>query len=377
VDLDDHGDAAAGGEHRGGLVRALDEHRVRPEVLELAPHEPGQGRPEPHSLQRGPRGHEAEGLVTRRRALPGGGEHAHVQLGAERVELPAQPALEGQPVPRPAHDQHAGPHAATPLGRGSRRSRQPLAQVGVVEEAADRPGQGLRVARRDQQAVLPVGDDLAHAADVGRDRGRPHGERLDEGVREVLPGRGEKRRVGATEERQHLVTGQRAQEANAAVQTQLVRPGLESGALVAVACQLQLDLGHPGDRVERDPERLGGGQAAGEREQRPLPASTLGKRRQGRRRVRQDRDSFLGHAPAEHEAGEEGAGADDVRGPAELSVAGRAQDPRLPGGLEGYRIAGEPPPPQGPLEGGVLRELGHERGAGEQAAERRAAEHAG
>ena len=85
----------------------------------------------------------------------------------------------------------------------------------VADEALDRGGDRGDVARRHEQAVLPVADDLRDPADRRRDHRRSRGERLEQRVREVLPGGGQERRVGGAEERDHVVARPGAEEADA------------------------------------------------------------------------------------------------------------------------------------------------------------------
>ena len=150
------------------------------------------------------------------------------------------------------------------------------------------------------------------AAHRGRDHGRPDRQRLDDRVREVLPRRRENRRVGAAEEREHLVAADRAEELDARVEPELRGLGLERHALVAVAGEPEGDAVAGRDRRQRHPEVLRRGQPAGERERRALPGRPLGQRRQRRRRVREHRDALGRHAPARGQPGEEAARADHV-----------------------------------------------------------------
>src|SRR5207302_9212886 len=65
------------------------------------------------------------------------------------------------------------------LDRGGRGGGEPLA---TDKGDTDRGGQALRVSGRHEQAVLPVLDDLRHAADRCCDHGRPDREGLDDRV---------------------------------------------------------------------------------------------------------------------------------------------------------------------------------------------------
>ena len=53
------------------------------------------------------------------------------------------------------------------------RGPEPAPQLGVVEQAVERRRQRVGVAGWDEQAGLAVDDELADAADVGGDDGRP------------------------------------------------------------------------------------------------------------------------------------------------------------------------------------------------------------
>ena len=112
VHLEDHRLAAPRREHGGRLVRALHEHRVGLERLDLAPGAERQLGPEPRPVELLAPRHEPERLVARRRAVARAREHAHVELGRERVELALQVRLERQPVARPPDDQDSRLHAA-------------------------------------------------------------------------------------------------------------------------------------------------------------------------------------------------------------------------------------------------------------------------
>ena len=151
-------------------------------------------------------------------------------------------------------------------------------QLGRLEQPLQRVPERLRRAGRHEQPVDAVGDDLADAADGGRDQRRADGQRLDGGVREVLPVAGEDGRLGAGERVQHLLPRQRADEAHPAVQAGVVRVLLEAGAVGAVADDRQRGRRHVGERVEGDVHRLLPGQAAREDEPAALRRRRLARR---------------------------------------------------------------------------------------------------
>ena len=83
--------------------------------------------------------------------------------------------------------------------------------------------------------LTPSDDDLADPAYGRRDHRRADRERLDCRVREVLPVAGEDRSLRTGERFQHLLAREGADEADASVQTGVVRMLLETGAVGAVA----------------------------------------------------------------------------------------------------------------------------------------------
>ena len=89
-------------------------------------------------------------------------------------------------VPRSARSSRPSASCATD-GRGS--GAQPLSsQRRVVEKRRIASASAAGRSRRHEQAVLAVAHDLGHTADRRRDHRRADGQRLDDGVREVLPG---------------------------------------------------------------------------------------------------------------------------------------------------------------------------------------------
>src|SRR5439155_21191049 len=133
---------------------------------------------------------------------------------------------------------------------------QPLAQLSVAEEAAHHLRVRVRVPGLDEEAVDAVPDDLCNAARRRRQHGRPRGERLDDGVREVLPARREDRRVGGAEQLDDPLARQRTEEADALLQPELAHTSLERRALVALARDHERDAVDLRERLECDPERL-------------------------------------------------------------------------------------------------------------------------
>ena len=199
--------------------------------------------------------------------------------------------------------------------------------------------------RRHQQAVLAVADDLRHAADGGRDHRRADRQRLEHGVRQVLPGRREQRRVGGGEERS---TSSRdpaprnrtrpSSPRSAAPRSSASRSGPSPRTRSATSGTAQ--------GVERDVERLLGGEPAGEAEHEPsTPSSARSSSRGGSagsigRRVRHHDHARRIEPPAERDLAQVGARRDDARGAPQARGAGRAQRAQAPPAAQ---RAGTPP----------------------------------
>ena len=152
-------------------------------------------------------------------------------------------------------------------------------------------------------------------------------------MREVLPGGREHRSVGSGEKAQHLLARDSASERDAPVQREVPDLALESGALGAVACNDQRDVGHVAERLQEHAERLLRPQTARENEHVPVEpelAAELLARRHGRdlgRRVREHRDALRIEPPAQRHVTQVGARAEHVTRAAESSVARGAQKP--------------------------------------------------
>ena len=196
--------------------------------------------------------------------------------------------------------------------------------------------------------------------------GRPNRERLDERVREVLPGRREHGCIGGAEEPQHLVAAERAEEPCALAEPELGRPPLERRSLRAVAGQEQrraVELCERG-RAPRpapspgpDDRRTREGAVDFELRPRLLPRRQLGQLRRG---VLDDDDTIGLESPAERVLAQVRARADDERGTAERAVSKRPQRAHASTSgeaLEAVEIAGEEPEAPSPLVGRVVGQL--------------------
>ena len=160
--------------------------------------------------------------------------------------------------------------------------------------------------------------DLWNTADRRRDHGSPDRERLDRGVREVLPARRQEQRVRRAQQVEHALARLGAEEAHASVEAELGRAPLQPHALLPVARDDERDALEWRQRLERDAERLRGRQPSGEHERRAgeaeLGAERLGiaQRRQLGRRVREHRDARRIESPAEDDPPQELARREDV-----------------------------------------------------------------
>ena len=357
VDLDDDGGVTAGErptrERRERLVGALREDRIRRMPPELA-RDPHRQR----SVEHGPvERRDRRPALERERAVAGravsrrGREHPEVEPLLERVELARERCAERQAVPRPPDHQHPGLHRpASSMIRTIRSSTRASAEVGhrvgglggerrakslVAGEPADRRRDRLDVAGRDEQAVLLVVDDLRDAADRGRDDGRSHRERLDDAVREVLPGRGGERGVRRAVQREDLVAGERPGEADAVGDAERAGPTLERLPLGPVARHDQRDVADAGDRLERVAERLLAREAARGREREAVQAErrarVVASRERGQRwrRVRHDHQPLGGDTPAQREVAQVRARDDHPRRAAQRGVPRCAQEADL------------------------------------------------
>src|SRR5581483_7315858 len=129
------------------LVRALDEHRVRPEAAKLARRAKRQQEVKERAVDdsrprlRDEREHGVAG-----RAGGGGREHPQLELRSERVELARQALVEGQPVAVPADDQEPRPRRHRAAASVSTCSRRPYTSSGEnrATDAAAAPARRAR-----------------------------------------------------------------------------------------------------------------------------------------------------------------------------------------------------------------------------------------
>ena len=289
VDVRDHAcrdarePAAEHAERR--LLRALGEHGVRPERAQLARHAKREKRVERRSVER-PR---PDGRTSRKRGSAPVRLHptlasTRTSSSAERAsnfcasdgrsgsEYRDRPTMSSRFFTRPPSASSASIAREDRLLRVALDRSRSGASAGarrkgvVAEEAPDRVGERRGVAGRHEQAVLAVADDLRHAADGGRDHRTADGERLDDRVREVLPGGREHGGVGGAEEAKDRLARDAAEEAHARVEPELAHSSLERQALRPVAGDHERHVRRCGERLERDAERLLRAEPAGEHE---------------------------------------------------------------------------------------------------------------
>ena len=194
MDLDDDGRVAPRElppRQRGErLVRALGEYRVGRPVAQLAGDAGGQRAVEQRPVERGHGGAalERERAVAGRRVARRGGENAQREPLLERRELPLERPVQRKPVASaPDHEDarlhgSRSPTIACTIRRRIRGSAssstdgaaaaERRAKRVVVDEAVDGGGDRGDVARRDEQAVLPVANDLRDSAHRRRDHRR-------------------------------------------------------------------------------------------------------------------------------------------------------------------------------------------------------------
>src|SRR5207247_4640645 len=176
------------------------------------------------------------------------------------------------------------------------------------------------------------------------EHGGPDRKRLDDRVREVLPARRQDRRVGCAEELDDPAARLRAEEANASIQAEIARLLLERLTIGPLARDDEADPLDRGERLERAPERLLGGEPARERERRAVQAELAAEDvarlevANLRRRVRQDADSIVRHSPRQHEVAQVRAGTEDVRRVAQLEVPRAPEQPRRRAAAAGLKV---------------------------------------
>src|SRR5205085_7748204 len=209
---------------------------------------------------------------------------------------------------------------------GSSGRTHALAQLTIREVPAHRVAEGVGIARGNEQAVDAVAHDLADAACLHREHGRADREGLGDGVREVLPARGEDRRVRSAEELDDTLARQGAEEANAAVDAQLVRARLERPAIGALTGDHELHAVRASDRFERAAERFLRRQPARERDRRAVeaeaPLQLAASRNVVERghRVRENAHERGGDAPTDRELAQVRARTEHVRSAPKLDV---------------------------------------------------------
>src|SRR5581483_9709341 len=253
--------------------------------------------------------------------------------------------------------------AREPGDRRGRGAGEPVAERRVVDEPPERGGERIGRAGRHEQAVDAVVNDLGHAADARRDDGRPDRERLDRGVRQVLPVARQDGGPRAAERVEHRLARLRAAERDAPVQAGVVRAAFERSALGPVADHDEPRVRNPRDGVDRNADRLLARQAAGVDERVRLGRD--GGRGHVGRRVRDDEHARrIGHEPAS-DAGEVLARDDDRARPTEGQRPRPAErnEVRRRGALEALERAVEEAVPVCALVGGVGHELRDERRA--------------
>src|SRR5436190_16625293 len=204
---------------------------------------------------------------------------ARAAAGTASGRRRARAAWRRRPSPEQRTAQNILELSEHPPGRvaGHRRrgsGAQAPAELVVVEEATDGSCERHGVAGWDEQSVLAVADHLADPAGRGREHGRAHGERLDDGVGKVLPARGEDRRVGRREELDDAPPWLCAEETDAIAEPELDDVGLDRGTLVSVARDREVHPFYRRERLEGDPQGLLGGQASRERQCVTVEAET-------------------------------------------------------------------------------------------------------
>ena len=225
----------------------------------------------------------------------------------------------------------------------------------------------VRAPGRDEQPVLAVVDDLGHAADGRGDDGDADRERLDRGVREVLPVAREQRRLGAGDDPQRVVARAGTAELDPAAPRTSPRRAARAGSLGTVADEDEPRLRHPRDSLDRGSERLLAREPADEDERSRLEPLRLELARRGRG-VREHVDPVSPKPPASGDLGQVGARDDDRARAPQRARAERLQGAHRPraGGLELLQRAGEEPVPLRALVGRVGHELHDERPARER-----------
>ena len=340
VQLDDHGHAGARGERRGRLVRALRDDRVGPEPPHLAAHAQRQREPEARTVERASGGaaetsrrRSSRRATTRRR-----GSRARRRPPPTCARATARAAARSARARRRARAASCRRPLEDPL-RAVRRSRPPSSArrrpppgAASLHRSARRRGTRRSAAANaaaspgaTEQPVLAVGDDLRHAADARRDHRRPDRERLDDAVREVLPGRREDDHVRRAHQTERLRPRRADRGTGPARRAELVAQLLEARPVGAVADDREVTPRARADkRLEaRAPRSFCGRQPPGEHERRAIVERRRARRPSARgRRVRQDASRAPAGAPQEIASSTDvRARADDMRGAPDADVA--------------------------------------------------------
>ena len=176
-------------------------------------------------------------------------------------------------------------------------------------------------------------DHLGDAARPRREHGRADGQRLDDGVREVLPARGEDRRVGGAEELEHAARAAAGRGSARGRRSRARRRAWRAARGRAPrrrpAARRRPRWRPRGSRRPSDfcaVSRPAKASVAPLTPSAPLElASRAGQVARRRRRVRQHRDALRRHAPGDGELAQPRARAEDVRRAAQLGVARAAR----------------------------------------------------
>ena len=303
----------------------------------------------------------------------------------ERIPLLREPGCSGS-VSRPAADeQDARGHGRARLDqdlleprvdllatdRRDRRPgacREPVAQRVVVEQRRKGSRRAPRRRAAGRAARSRRRDDLGHAADRGRDDGRADGERLDRGMRQVLPARSGGRRPVLPRGTAGLrrATGRRAnvtRSRSAELLAQPARDASRSGPSPTTTSLASSTCRAPRTRSGEPSAR-----SAGRRTRRCLAVERLGRDVQRRRRrIDEHLEPPGGRGPSPPRA-RPGTGSarrrarraasDAVRRRLSASIRGPAARWKL------LESSGEEPVAPGALVGGIGDELRDERSAG-------------
>ena len=252
----------------------------------------------------------------------------------------------------------------------------------VVADARHRGGEGVRVSRRNQDPIDARLDDLRDAADRGGDHGRLGGQRLDGGVREVLPVARQDRRVRGTHALDRLGSRQGPDQRDPITHASLVDGPNQVGPGGTLADDHERGACDPAQRGDRERQVLLRGESPREDEGREREAEPVAKLLPRGGPV--DRRSRIGHhpnplrwrAPAVGDLGEVAAGDDDPLGALDDPFARRLEQRQAAARMRRLELlegAGKQTQAHGPLVGRIVDELEYERNAAERGSERAAA----